>query len=206
MAGISTDPGRGSSAGQTGRLLRRVGLPVFAVVALALAVGLITRSAGEPSRAPERNSASETEFAALRTAPVPVPREVVKTMGLPAHGVDWNRAHRLPIPVEGRFWAAHGRGYLCIAVLTPGGTTGRFCAPDAIARAHGLAAVFLRIPRAPWFGTAGSRLIVGIAPENARGVVANTHGHRSFMLVRAGGIFIRADAERDPPDQTTVVP
>jgi hypothetical protein len=125
-------------------------------------------------------------------------------MGPAAHGVDWNRAHRLPIPVKGRFWAARGQGYLCIAVLTPGATTGRFCATDATARAHGLAAVFLRTPGSPWFDTPGSRLIVGIAPENARGVVASTHGRRSFMPIRAGGIFIQTDAERDPPDQTTV--
>jgi len=36
-------------------------------------------------------------------------------MGPAAHGVDWNRAHRLPIPVKGRFWAARGQGYLCVA-------------------------------------------------------------------------------------------
>ena len=205
MAGTTTDPAQGSSAGQTGRLLRRAGLPVFAVLVLIVAVGLITRSAGESDSAPQRNSGSETAFAALRTAPVPLPREVVKSMGPAAHGVDWNRAHRLPVPVKGRFWAARGRDYLCIAVLTPGGTTGRFCAPDATARAHGLAAIFLRIPGAPWFDTPGSRLIVGIAPESARGVVASTNGHRSFMRIRTGGVFIRADAGRDPPDQTTVV-
>lgn len=172
---------------------------------LAVAVGLITRSAGESDSTLGRSIGSETGFAALRTAPVPLPREVVRTMGPAAHGVDWNRAHRLPIPVKGRFWAARGQGYLCIAVLTPGGTTGRFCAPNATARAHGLAAIFLRTPRAPWFNTPGSRLIVGIAPKNARGVVADTNGHRSFMPIRTGGIFIRSDAERDPPDQTTVV-
>jgi hypothetical protein len=193
-------------AGRTGRLLRRAGLPVFAVLALAVAVGLITRSSGESAPVPKRGSEGEAGFAALRTAPVPLPRDVAKTLGPAGHGVDWNRAHRLSLPVKARFWAARGQGYLCIAVLTPGGTTGRFCASDATARAHGLAAVFLRIPGAPWFDTPGSRLIVGIAPENARGVVASTHGHRRFMPIRADGIFIRADTERDPPDQTTVVP
>jgi len=206
MAGISTDPVRGSSARQTGRPWRRAGLPVGALLALAVAVGLIARAGGGSDPAPARGDGSETAFAALRTAPVPVPREVVRTMGPAAHGVDWNRAHRLPIPVKGRFWAARGQGYLCVAVLTPGGTTGRFCAPEATARAHGLAAVFLRTPGSPWFGIPGRRLIVGIAPENVRGVVASTHGRSGFMPIRTGGIFMRTDAERDPPDQTTVVP
>jgi hypothetical protein len=207
MAGTSTDPARGSSVRQIGRLDRRAGLLVVAILALAVALGLTAGSAGEPDPAPERRSGSETGFAALRTAPVSLPREVVRTMGPAAHGVDWSRAHRLPIPipVKARFWAARGRGYLCIAVLTPGATTGRFCAPDATARAHGLAAVFLRTPGSPWFGTPGNRLIVGIAPENVRGVVASTQGRRSFMPLRTGGIFVRTDAERDPPDQTTVV-
>jgi hypothetical protein len=185
--------------------LRRAGLPVIAGIALIVVVGLSMRSTGESGSAPARGGASDAGFAALRTAPVPVPRAVVKTMGPAAHGIDWSRAHPLPLPVKGRFWAAHGQGYVCIAVLAPGGTTGRFCTPDATARAHGLAAIFLRIPNAPWFDTPGSRLIVGIAPERARGVIASTHGHRSFMPIRSGGIFIRSDAERDPPDQTTVV-
>jgi hypothetical protein len=134
MAGPCTGPAEERSARQTGRLLRRAGLPVFAVLALAVAVGLITRSGGESDSAPARGSA-----------------------------------------------------------------------PDATARAHGLAAVFLRTPGSPWLGTPGSRLIVGIAPANARGVVASTHGRRGFMPVRADGVFTRADAEDDPPDQTTVV-
>jgi hypothetical protein len=204
MAGTTTDPARSGSVRQAGRLFRRAGLLGIAVLALIVAVGLSTRSDGEPDSVPQR-SRSETGFAALRTAPVPLPPEVVKTMGPATHGVDWNRAHRLPVPIKARFWAARGQGYVCIAVLTPDGTTGRFCTTNATARAHGLAAVFLRIPGAPWFGTPGKRLIVGIAPEHARGVVASTNGQRSFMPVRAGGIFIRADAGRDPPDQTTIV-
>lgn len=207
---------------QTDRRPVGAGLLVVGALALIVVVVLAVRSgsAGDRRAASDGDSGTAATaapeqggtvgFAALRSAPVSVPHAVVTTMGPPAHGIDWGHAHRLPISGAGRFWAARGndsRGdvYLCIAILTPARTTGRVCTTEEVARTRGLAAVFIRTPTAPWFGIPGTRLIIGIAPDHARAVLTRTRGHHSLIPVRRGGIFVKADHEHDPPDDTTVI-
>lgn len=188
-------------------------LLLAAVVAIALWQSTDSNSdsgsgrGGRSSRQPDsRVEARQLEsFALLRTSPEGLPSLVVKSLGPPVHGMRWDLAQRLPLHLQGSFWLVPGKGYLCLVAQWEKPTAGRFCAETRYVLAHGLAGVFVHAPGAPWFGTPGKRLIVGVAPDDATKVVVYDHGSTSSTPVGPDGVFRLSDSIARPPRQIAAI-
>lgn len=145
-------------------------------------------------------------FALLRTPPEGLPPLVVKSLGPPVHGMRWDLAQQLPLHLQGSFWLVPGKGYLCLVARWEKPTAGRFCAETGYVLAHGLAGVFVKAPGAPWFGTPGKRLIVGVAPDTASKVIVYDRGAPSSTPVDPNGVFRLSDSIPSPPRQIAAIP
>ncbi len=145
-------------------------------------------------------------FSAFRTPPERLPLPVRRAMGEPIYGLNWHLAQRLPIRVLARAWAVPGNGYICILSLQGsrrGGAVGATCGSTEEALGHGLATTLLSERGAGVFHRS-SRVIVGIAPDGAREVVAHGPGSVERIPV-VNGAFMHRDEAAYPPDQLTLV-
>jgi hypothetical protein len=145
-------------------------------------------------------------FAVFRTAPEPLPWSMRQAMRRPIYGINWSLAQRLPIRNPARAWAVPGAGYICILSLQVRrgrGAVGATCAGTESALDQGLATTLLS-DRGSGASKRSHRVIVGIAPDRARGVVADGSGSTVRIAV-VGGIFIRRDALPYPPDRFKLV-
>lgn len=106
---------------------------------------------------------------------------------------------RIPVLVPGSYWLVPGIGYLCIVSQvprTPG--VGTVCARTQQVIQQGFATVsFTPAER----GAAGvpSRLLVGIAPDNAREALVHTHGSVATVPV-VNDVFVLRDSVQAPSD------
>jgi hypothetical protein len=145
-------------------------------------------------------------FAVFRTSPEPLPWSMRRAMRRPIYGINWDLAQRLPIRVPAHAWAVPGDGYICILSLQVRrgrGAVGATCDSTKGALDHGLATTLL--------GERGTgafqrihRVIVGIAPDRARGVIADGSGSTVRIAV-GGGVFIQRDTVPYPPDRLRLV-
>lgn len=145
-------------------------------------------------------------FALFRTPPEPLPWPMRQAMRRPIYGINWDLAQRLPIRDPARSWAVPGAGYICILSLEihrGRGAVGATCASTEAALDHGLATTLLS-DRGSGASQRSHRVIVGIAPDRAREVVADGSGSTVRIAV-VGGIFIRRDAVPYPPDRFRLV-
>jgi hypothetical protein len=142
-------------------------------------------------------------FALLRTRPEGLPAQTRRILRTPIVGMNYDLAQRIPAPAPGTYWLVPGVGYLCVVSQvpqTPG--VGTVCAKTAQALKDGVATT--SIPRGPEGAPLpGARLIVGVAPDGARAVVASTRGAVARIPV-TNGLFFRRDAAAAPPDRLTV--
>lgn len=141
-------------------------------------------------------------FAVFRTSPEPLPLP----MRRPIHGINWRLAQRLPIRDPARAWAVPGDKYICILSLQVRrghGAVGATCESTEAALAHGLATTLLSDPES---GVAhrSARVIVGIAPDQAREVIAIAAGSTVRIPV-VSGVFIRRDSVGSPPDRFRLI-
>jgi hypothetical protein len=110
-------------------------------------------------------------------------------------------AQRIPVLVPGRYWLAPGIGSLCILSQVPG-TPGivTVCARTRQVVEQGLGTIsFAPAERAP----AGmpTRLLLGIAPDDARTALVHTNGSVAAVPV-VGGVFVLRDSRRGPSEST----
>jgi hypothetical protein len=145
-------------------------------------------------------------FAVFRTPPEPLPWSMRQAMRRPIYGINWDLAQRLPIRDPARAWAVPGAGYICILSLQVHrgrGAVGAACASTEAALDHGLAMTLLS-DRGSGASQRSYRVILGIAPDRARGVVADGSGSTVRIAV-VSGIFIRRDTVPYPPDRFRLV-
>jgi hypothetical protein len=145
-------------------------------------------------------------FAVFRTSPEPLPWSMRRAMRRPIYGINWGLAQRLPIRDPARAWAVPGDGYICILGLQVRhgrGAVGATCARTKAALAHGLAMTFLS-GRGTGVVHASSRVIVGIAPDRAREVIAKAP-KSTVRIPVVSGIFIQRDTATYPPDRFRLI-
>jgi hypothetical protein len=145
-------------------------------------------------------------FAVFRTSPEPLPWSMRRAMSRPIYGINWDLAQRLPISVPAHAWAVPGDGYICILSLQVRrgrGAVGATCDSTEGALDHGLGTTLLSEQ-----GTGvlhkSHRVIVGIAPDRAREVVASGSG-ATVRIAVVSGVFIRRDSAAYPPDRFRLV-
>lgn len=145
-------------------------------------------------------------FAVFRTSPEPLPQSMRRTMRRPIYGINWGLAQRLPVKNPARAWAVPGDGYICILALQVRrgrGAVGATCASNEAALAHGLATTFLSDRGTGAFRTS-ARVIVGIAPDRAREVIAKAP-KSTVRIPVVSGVFIQRDTATYPPDHFRLV-
>jgi hypothetical protein len=145
-------------------------------------------------------------FAVFRTSPEPLPWSMRRAMRRPIYGINWSLAQRLPIRDPARVWAVPGDGYICILSLQVHrgrGAVGATCKSTEAALDHGVATTLLS-DRGTGVFQRTYRVIVGIAPDRAREVVADGSGSTVRIAV-VRGVFIRRDTEPYPPDRLKLV-
>jgi hypothetical protein len=199
----------GHSSKKPGR--RLAGLALLATVGLVFAArpwsGTADRQGSSTWPRADRGWPVEarelTSFALLRTPPEGLPGAVRRSLRGTAHQMRWHLAQRLPTQLRSPFWLVPGPGVVCL-VQWERPVAASFCPTVQAALEHGVAGVFIRVPSAPWFGTPGRRLIVGVAPERARQIFVYTSGSVRAVPVRAEGVFMLSDSIAAPPDLLAV--
>jgi hypothetical protein len=154
------------------------------------------RSLAVIRRVQARQSAN---FSVLRTLPEGLPASTARILRQPAFGMNWALAQRLPEGADADFWAVPGNGFLCVLAQGDGVTLTASCTTTEDAIEHGVAAVLLRTsPRSR--RARGRRLIVGMAPDQAREVSVHTRGNVTPVTAMKN-VFTLHDSATDPPDR-----
>lgn len=139
-------------------------------------------------------------FGQMRTPPEGLPLDMRRTLRRDPFGANWALAQRLPVRVQGQFWAVPATRKICILSRGKGGIINMICTSVKSALQHGVAIVTFDQPLA---STApASRLTIGMAPDGAHAVVVHT-GHAKTSAPVAHGVFVVRDLATDPPDKLT---
>jgi hypothetical protein len=185
-------------------------LLILLVAAVLASCGSATPHGAEPrSRAArpaprmlERLSSMQRhEFALLRTQPEGLPADFGRLPTATDAAINPALAQRIPVMVPGRYWLAPGIGSLCILSEVPG-TPGivTICERTRQVIEQGLGTIsFASAEQAP----AGmpTRLLVGIAPDDARTALVHTNGSVATVPV-VRGVFVLRDSRRGPSEST----
>jgi hypothetical protein len=182
------------------------------LVTLLLAAGVASCGSATPDHAEPRPGSTPAprvlgrlsriqrhNFALLRTPPEGLPARVRRLApGSPA-AANPALAQRIPVTVPGSYWLVPGIGSLCIVSEVPW-TEGiaTICARTQQAIKYGSGTItFMPAKQAP----AGmpTRLLVGIAPDDARTALIHTKGSVAAVPV-FNGIFVLRDSLRGPAD------
>lgn len=190
---------------------RFAGLALIAVVGLVLIIAPWSGTADRQGSGTEPRGARDPlvearqlkSFALLRTLPEGLPKAVRRSLGPSAHGMRWQLAQRLPTQLRSPVWLVPGAGVICL-VLWERRVAASFCPTAQAALQHGVAGVFIRVPSAPWFGTPGRRLVIGVAPDRASEILIHTHGSVRSVPVSGEGVFALSDSIAAPPDLLAV--
>jgi len=147
------------------------------------------------------SSMQRREFVLLRTRPEGLPTGIGRLPTATEAGINSALAQRIPVIVSGRYWLVPGIGSLCIVSEVPGtpGTV-TVCARTRQVVEQGFGTIsFAPADRTP----AGmpTRLLVGIAPDDARRALVHTGGSVAAVPV-VGGVFVLRDSRRGPSDST----
>lgn len=185
-------------------------LPILLVGAVLASCGSAAQHSEEPrSRTVERaprileqlSSTQRHEFALLRTRPEGLPAGFGRLPTATQAGINPALAQRIPVLVPGRYWLAPGVGSLCILSRVPG-TPGivTVCARTRQVVEQGIGTIsFAPAEKTP----AGmpTRLLVGVAPDEARTAFVHTDGSVAAVPV-VGGVFVLRDSRRGPSEST----
>jgi len=183
------------------------------LVTLLLAAGLVSCGSATPDDAKPRPAGTQPaprvferpsrtqrhNFALLRTRPEGLPARVRRFGTVPEVAINPALAQQIPVNVPGNYWLVPGIGYLCIVSdvpETPG--IAIICARTQQALKQGFGSISLKsAERAP----AGmpTRLLVGIAPDDARTALVHTKGSVATAPV-VNGVFVLRDSVRAPSD------
>jgi hypothetical protein len=156
-----------------------------------------TQPAPRPTEQPSR--LQRDHFALLRTLPEGLParlRDLVRTRDTSFNPA---LAQRIPTLLPGAYWLVPDAGQLCVVSEVPGiEGSGTVCGSTLQTLEEGIAAVSLTpTERAP--AGAPTRLVVGVAPDDAREALVHTHGSVTAVpIVR--GVFVLRDSARATSD------
>jgi hypothetical protein len=158
-----------------------------------------------PRMLKQLSSMQRREFALLRTRPEGLPTGFGRLPTATDAAINPTLAQRIPVMVPGRYWLAPGIGSLCLLSEVPG-TPGivTVCARTRQVVEQGFGTIsFAPAERTP----AGmpTRLLVGIAPDDARTALVHTSGSVAAVPV-VRGVFVLRDSRRGPSDSTELRP
>jgi hypothetical protein len=143
------------------------------------------------------------DFALLRTPPEGLPADVQRRVSDLGAAVVPAAAQRIPAVVPGRFWLLPGRSQLCIVSEVPGTPgVGSVCASTRQVVAHAVATISFTPAEQMAAGTP-TRLVVGIAPDDAREALVHTRATVTTVPVLRG-VFVLRDSRRVPSDFITL--
>lgn len=185
------------------------------LVALLLAVGgvascgaatstvaTVSRTAGErpTPRTVERPTRLQREhFALLRTRPEGLPthlRGLVRTRDTAFNPA---LAQRIPVLLPGGYWLVPDGAEMCVVSEVPGTTgAGTVCGSTREALKEGVATISFT-PAERTSAGAPTRLVVGVAPDDAREALVHTKGSVGTVPV-VRGVFVLRDSARTPSD------
>lgn len=163
---------------------------------------LVSRNPTSRSVIQQVQSDQRSGFALLRTPAEGLPRRVRKILRQPKYGMNWMLAQRLPVRIRAQVWIVPGRGILCMMDRQNRNVVGTSCVSTTDALRRGVATTYLGDPSKR--STRGNRVIFGMVPDQAREVVARTHG-TTVRIPVVGGVFVHRDDVMNPPDQLTLV-
>lgn len=151
------------------------------------------------------SSVQRHEFALLRTRPEGLPANFGRLPTATEAGINPALAQRIPVMVPGRYWLAPGIGSLCILSEVPG-TPGivTVCGRTRQVVEQGLGTISFAPPERTPAGLP-TRLLVGIAPDDARTALVHTNGSVAAAPV-VGGVFVLRDSQRGPSESTELRP
>jgi hypothetical protein len=160
-----------------------------------------SRTVEHPPRMLERLSIVQRHaFALLRTRPEGLP-DFGRLPNAEDAGINPAMAQRIPVLVPGRYWLAPGIGSLCIISRVPG-TPGivTICARTRQVLEQGLGTIsFAQAERSP--RGMPTRLLVGVAPDDARRALVHTDGSVATVPV-VRGVFVLRDSHRGASEST----
>jgi hypothetical protein len=145
----------------------------------------------------------QRRFAIFRTPAEGVPDSVLRILPQLPHGLNWALAQALPARVLPEAWVVPGRGYICLAQRERQRFMGGSCSTTRQALDHGLGLTLLSAHGMDSNGK--GRVIVGIAPVGARGVVAQA-GVVMTRIPVINGLFMHRDNVLVPPNEFRLVP
>ncbi len=138
-------------------------------------------------------------FALLRTRPEGLPVHARRLVSARGAAINPALAQRIPVVLPGRYWLVPGIGSLCVVSEIPGTPgAGTICASTRQAIKQGFATISLTpAERAPT--RMPTRLLVGIAPDDASKVLVHTNGAVTTVPV-FNGAFVLRDSVDAPSD------
>lgn len=138
-------------------------------------------------------------FALLRTPPEGLPARVRRLApGTPA-AVNPALAQRIPVTAPGSYWLVPGIDSLCIVSEVPWAPgIATICARTQQAIKHGSGTITF-IPAQQTPAGMPTRLLVGIAPDDAHTALVRTRGSVAAVPV-LNGVFVLRDSLRVPSD------
>ncbi|MGN6188027.1 MAG: hypothetical protein ACTHOE_03930 [Conexibacter sp.] len=139
------------------------------------------------------------EFALLRTRPEGLPSNLGRLPNAEDAGINPAMAQRIPVLVPGRYWLAPGIGSLCIVSEVPG-TPGivTVCGRVRQVVEQGLGTISFA-PRERTPAGSPTRLLVGVAPDDARTALVHTDGSVAAVPV-VSGVFVLRDSRGGPSE------
>jgi hypothetical protein len=189
---------------------RASSLPILLVGAVLASCGSATPHGAEPhtravAHAPrmleQLSSMQRREFALLRTRPEGLPAGTGPLPSATEAAINPALAQRIPVMVAGRYWLVPGIGSLCIVSEVPG-TPGviTVCSRTRQVIEQGLGSISFAPPDRTPAGMP-TRLLVGIAPDDARTALVHTDGSVAAVPV-VRGVFVLRDSRRGPSEST----
>lgn len=138
-------------------------------------------------------------FALLRGRPEGLPTRVRRLVRARDAAINPALAQRIPVVIPGRYWLVPGIGSLCVVSEIPGTPgAGTICATTRQVVEQGMATISLTpAERAP--GGVAERLLVGIAPDDARKALVHTAGDVVAVPV-VDDVFVLRDGVNAPSD------
>ncbi len=145
------------------------------------------------------SSIQRHNFALLRTAPEGLPASVRSRIAPTDAAMNPALAQRIPVTVPGSYWLIPGIGYLCVVSEVPW-TVGiaAICARTQTVIRHGTGTItFVPAGQAP--ARTPTRLLIGVAPDDARTALVRT-GRSVASVPVVDGVFVLRDSMRRPSD------
>lgn len=185
------------------------------LVVLVWGIGLTSCGSATPDKTESRLSSTQPaprvlkrlsrvqrrKFALLRTRPEKLPARARRLGIVTEAAMNPALGQRIPVSLPGSYWLVPGIGYLCIVSEVPGiPGVATVCARTEQVIKQGFGTIsFTPIGQAP----AGMpmRLLVGIAPDDARTALVHTKGTVAAVPV-VNGVFVLRDSVRAPSDFT----